>query len=77
MKTVEKVLYNPHTDKIGVGIRIKFMDKKETLKLDKLENYSIQLSSDECDGWIIDNQEGFWIYFNNNIFDEIVLIGDL
>lgn len=61
LETCERVLINVGNGKLGVGIRLRFMDKYHSEALGKLAGYSLKLEPDGCDAWAIDNEQGIYI----------------
>lgn len=52
-KSVERILMNKNSGELGIGIRLAFMDKRETQEVASLPGYSVLLTPNEPDAWAI------------------------
>jgi hypothetical protein len=75
METIERVLFNPFSGKLAIGIRLRFMDKYhgEDLSLGAFgedSQYELKIEPGECDAWAIDNEDGIWIVVVTSLLEK-------
>lgn len=78
MSTVERVLLHKETGRLGVGIRVSFYDKVQDFPLKNMDGYSIRLSTEDYDGWLIDNESNIWIFVTKELAEKTLdFLGEL
>lgn len=69
--TVERVLYNTRNGKFGIGVRVQFRDKFTHPAGEQFSDvYGIFFSDGRFEGYIVDDQSGFWVYVHNEALAE-------
>lgn len=81
-ETIERVIMNRSNGELGLGIRLRFMDKYPREDLGKMGGYSISLEPSSLDAWAVfsgaDDSSGPWLLISQQeIIDKIEDLGSL
>lgn len=78
-QTIERVLINIENGKLGVGIRVRFMDKYHQQDVSAFDSkYKVYVEPTEPDAWAVDNEDGVWfVIANGDLIKQIEDLGPL